>query len=399
MKNKLCSLLALCGFTVVFNSCDKKDDGYKPPIDHSKAIVLSCLIENDMVLTDHNLYGVDYIVDCDVEVRQALLTITEGVTIQFKENTSLKVNKDAAIAVNGTAAKQVVMKGEHTGACWWGLLIQSKDSRNKINHLTISNTGYGELFHDVFAGYIYDAKIAIGVEGMASITNTTVDDCKGIGIIYGSEATITGFSNNKISNCTLYPLMISGEMLSNTLNLSSSTYLNNGSNYIALYSHNSTNVVNKEVTFQETPVPYFVFNSIEFRKNVTMEGGVELLMEEESYLLTTGSTTNFRINGTASKPVVIRGKMAGAGYWKGICLGGNSQGTFNYLNISGGGNDFVSFNVPFKANINVGDIDPASLTINNCSSSDNADNCDVGVHNHGALLINNSPAIVNICQE
>ncbi len=399
MKKILFPILALSGITLTYSSCDKKDDGHIPPVDNSKAIALDCLIEKDRVLTDHNPNGADYIVDCDVEVRNAMLTVQEGVTIQFKENTSLQINKDAAVVINGTSAKQVIMKGEHSGACWWGMLIKSEDSRNKINYLTISNTGYGEFFHDVFAGFIYDAKMAIGVEGSASITNTTVDDCAGIGIIYGSGANITGFSNNKISKCTLYPLMISGAMLSNSLNLSNSTYENNGSNYIALYSHTSNNVVAKEVVFHETPIPYYAFNSIEFRKDVTMDAGVELLMEEGGYLLTMEGTTNWYINGTASKPVVIKGKVAGAGYWNGIGLGGNSQGTFNYLNISGGGHDYVGYNVPFKANINVGDTDPASLTINNCTSSDNSDNCDVGLHDRGALLINNSPAIVDICQE
>ena len=251
----------------------------------------------------------------------------------------------------------------------------------------------------MFAGFIYDAKIAIGVEGSAAITNTKVDDCGGVGIIYGSNASISAFSNNTISNCKRYPLMINGSMLTNSLDLRSSVYNNNTENYIALYSHTSNNVVDNVTVLHETPIPYLAFNSLEFRKNITMDAGVEIQMEEDRFLFTTGETTTWTINGTATKPVVIKGKLPAAGYWRGVLLGAKSQGTFNYLNISGGGNDFIGINQPFKANMNVGDTDPASLTLNNCTSSLNSDNCDVGVRNRGAALLNNSPAITNICQE
>lgn len=398
MNSKLLSILALGSLMISFTSCDKKDDDYVPA-DNSKAIMLDCVIDKNMTLTDHNPNGIDYIVDCYAEVTNALLTVEPGVTIQFKEDASLQINDDAAIAIKGTAAKPVVMNGAKTGSCWWGMLIKSTDNRNKIDYLKISNTGYGEFFHDVFAGFIYDAKMAIGVEGSASITNTTVEDCGGIGVIYGSGANITGFANNTIAGCTLYPLMINASMLTNARDLSSSVYKNNGANYIALYSYTSNNVVENEVVFHPTPVPYLAYNSLEFRKIVVMDAGVEILMEEDRFLLTTGENTMWHIKGTAAKPVVIKGKLPGAGYWRGVLLGANSKGTFDYLNISGGGNDFIGFNVPFRANINVGDTDPATLTINNCTSSDNAHNCDVGVHDRGALLVNNSPAITNICQE
>ncbi len=395
-KLLLPSLILGAGFALT--GCDKKDDPYTPA-DTSKALPLECLIQKDMLLTDHNPNGIDYIVSCDVEVKKAILTVGPGVTIQFKENTSLKIHEDAAIAVNGTASKQVIMKGERSGACWRGLLIKSKDSRNNIHHLTISNTGYDDFFHDVFAGFVYDAKIAIGVEGSASITNTIVEDCGGIGIIYGSNASITGFSSNTISHCALYPLMINGSMLTNDRDLSSSVYKDNSANYIALYSYTSNSIVDNAVFFHETPIPYLVYNSLEFQKNVTMDAGVEIKMEEDRFLFTTRAATTWNINGTASKPVVISGKVDAPGYWRGILLGDNSKGTFSYLNISGGGRDYVGFNQPFKANINVGDTEPAYLTINNCTSSDNSNNCDVGVHDRGALLVNNSPAITNVCKD
>lgn len=389
MKTNFLSLMYAVVVLGFFSGCKKKEEVPNPSD-------LPCTINSDMVLTNHNPNGVDYVVGCEVEVSGALLTIEPGVSILFKNNTSLQIADNAAISINGTESEPVTMHGAEPGMSWKGMLILSNDTRNRINHLDIRNTGSSVFFSDVFGGFIYDAKIAIGVSGKADITNTQVNTCGGIGIMYGSQASVTQFYNNKVSGCVLYPVMMYAGNLTPGLSFMNSEFKQNGENCIALYALSSNTEVNNPVTVNEAPVPYLAYTSIDFHQNVTFMQGVEMRVSEEQSLRSLGNTTQWSINGTAAKPVNIKGKNESlAGYWNGILVGGASTGMFTYLNVSGGGKDFTGFNVPFKANINVTDTYESSLTVTNCTSSLNTSGCDVGVRtgNGNTTFVNNSPGL------
>jgi hypothetical protein len=362
---------------------------------------LPCLVTGNLTLTDHNPDGVDYVIDCEMEISQGLLTIEQGVTIEFKNGASLWVQENAAIAVNGTEEAPVLMSGTQSGASWKGIYISSNDSRNKIAHLDLRNTGSDNYFSDVFGGFIYDAKVGIAVKGKTDITHTHISNCGGVGIIYGSGATVTQFDSNRITGCAIYPVMMYAGNLSSNISFANSEFLDNGENYIALYSLSSNNEVDNAVTMNEAPIPYLAYHTLAFMKNVSFEAGVEMRVSQGKTLSSYGENTLWSINGTADNPVNIKGKNESvAGFWNGMLVGGESTGVFTYLSVSGGGYDFTGINVPFKANINVTDTYESHLTLNQCSSALNSSTCDVGVRigNGNTTFANNSVGLI-VCQD
>ncbi len=362
---------------------------------------LPCNIDSDTKLTDRNPDGVDYVVRCETEVKGALLSIDPGVSIVFESGTSLMIHEDAALAVNGTASEPITMRGEEAGASWKGILLRSDDNRNKIDHLDLRNTGSADFLSDVFGGSTWDFKIALGITGKASVTNTHISACGGVGVVYGVNSAVTQFSGNKIEDCGSFPVVLYAGDLTDELSFSNSEFLNNTENYIALYGKTSNTTVENAVKIAAAPVPYLAITSLIFRENTDFEAGVELRVAEGNGLVSEGTTTVWNINGTESAPVNIKGRdEAAADYWKGLLVAGGSTGVFSYLNVSGGGYDYTGFNVPHKANINVTDTVESHLTLNHCTSALNTSGCDVGVRTgNGDTTFMNNSAGLSVCTD
>lgn len=399
MKNNLLAATAFIALTV--SSCGKKETPAPTPTNNGKAEILACTIASDLTLKDHNTNGVDYIVECAAEVTSGLLTIEPGVSIEFKKGSSLSIKEKAAIAINGSLEKMVEMRGSNSGAWWNGLAIESTDNRNSINFLKISNTGLEDFFVRYGADYSKENKMAIGIYGSASITNTVVDDCAGIGMAWAENADIRGFANNTIKNCGSYPMYVYGGQFKNSLSFASSTFTNNKENYIAFYSISSNREIGNEVVMNESPIPYLATQTIAFMKNVTMSAGVNIAVEN-ACALRMPEAAYWTINGTSSKPVSIKGKESIAGHWSGILIGKGVSATFNYCNIADGGKDKIGTFQPYAANVSVGDWgydeENSTLTLNNCMASNSGSTCNVGVSRY-SKLINNSPSLTNICVE
>ena len=129
MNSQKLSVLFLLVICLGWMGCPKdKEEIINQPL------LLSCHIDSDMRLTDRNPAGVDYIVECEVDINNGLLTIDPGVTIEFKTDAALSVTDKGAISINGTIDKPVILKGAFGQASWAGIYIETNDPRNAINY-------------------------------------------------------------------------------------------------------------------------------------------------------------------------------------------------------------------------------------------------------------------------
>ncbi|MDO8998496.1 MAG: hypothetical protein Q7W45_01940 [Bacteroidota bacterium] len=395
-KIKNLSLLALLLISSV--SCKKSETEPEPVVTPVTtptpigAITLDCTYSNGLTLTNHNKNGVDYIVNCDLEVVGGKLSIDTNVIIQFGTQGSLTVKNNAYIEAIGSATKSIVFEGAtNATSSWKGIWIESEDTRNKFNYCKIVNGGDYAGAVTIFGSSSYQDKANIHVEGKLAVTNSTITGSGGSGMIYNSNATVQTFSNNIISNNNGYPIVVYGGSLSN-LSLQTCTFTSNTKNYIGLYSVSSNQEITQTVVINNSPIPYYTINDLNFQNNLEIKPGVSLVMGSSNYIAILG-TGYAKLIGTMAQPIILKGEVNTAGFWDGIWVNtNNALNEFNYVNISDGGNEAAAlFGV--KANISVGSaINTAQLKIGN-STSTNFIDCAIAVAN-GSSIVNTTTITV-----
>lgn len=356
-------------------------------------IVLEDRYDEDITLTNHNEDGVDYIATGRVEIFDGTMTIEAGVIVQFEEGTYLNIGIDGKLSAVGTSSEPIRMIGEGNTPSWAGIYINT-DLANRIHHVQIENAGEGTSF-----GVFNDFPAAITLDGKVSIENTTISKSGSMGIVInGKENDITSFSGNTIKTCTEFPIHTNINTLA-SLDLASNIFSENGKNMIAVTDRYSDRLeVRTELDGLE--IPYFFSGDFELYQDLTLNRGVELVMDDNSLIEHTASDNyKLEIKGTADEHVVIRGAESESAYWKGIYITSrNNKNEFSFLDISDGGSDKLTFESG-KANISLEF--GANLLLNECTSARSGD-CEVFISAFGGdntEFVNNSPAITKICRE
>ncbi len=355
------------------------------------AIVLNCSYQNGVTLTNQNKNGVDYIVNCDVEILGGKLQIDTNVIIQFATNTSLVVKQNAYIEAVGTASKTIVFESNSgNNTSWKGIFIESDDTRNKLDYCSIKNGGtYSSSSYVGFSSLTQKANLY--VFGKLAVTNSTISNSAGDGIFFGSESTALTFSNNIVSNNARYPITIYPPNLQN-LSLLTCTFSANTNNQIGIYPVSSNKEVEFATLINKSPIPYFSFEDLNFNNNLDIKPGVTLIMAS-SKALTISGTWFIKVIGTSTEPIVIKGEVSSAGFWDGIFVNtNNSLNEFNYLNVSDGGNQPTATVSSIKANISVGSrVSSAQLKLSNTTST-NFTGCALAItgYSNTTTVVNNS---------
>lgn len=390
---KLSTYLFVAVSAISMVSCEK--DETTPQAIAGAPTELQCEIAGDMQLTNHNATGVDYIVNCEVEITGGTLSIAPDVTIEFAVNSGFNVRENAAIVALGTSDKPVLMHGNGQGNTWNGISIWSQNSTTRLTNCKISQAGREVKFTGPLAGSSTSLKSVITVWHRADLNNVTIDGSDGVGLSVGDEAIIS-ISGLDIKNCAEEPIITYAGWLNSNFNLASCTFSNNGSPFIAIYSVSSNAEVEGNVSIPKAPLPYYALKSLNFTGNAVIQAGTEIRFANNLVMGVKGGAS-LAINGTSSEPVIIRGKTTTPGFWKGMLIQSNDpQNVFNYLQIADGGSEELGVWAG-KANISVGDkVEDSKLTLNNCTSA-NMVGCQVTVNEDGGTLLNNSPSITNVC--
>ncbi len=377
-------------------SCTKEDPGGGGG-ETSSPITLECTHNADITLNNHNANGIDYIVDCDLTIRDGIFSISEGTSIQFRDGASLTVENDGILRAKGISGSPITMSGTNDGTpSWRGLYIYSSAGSNQLQHVTIQDAGDGEVF-----GQFTDNHAAVTFQGRLSMSNCTIENSGAIGI-YSEEnlaqSKIDLFENNTITGSKRYPILVNQDLIGD-MDLSSCTFTENGDNFVGLHQE-SGDRLNNETTLEALDIPYFVETGINLYAGLTIESGVDLVMGNGSYIQSTSTENQYLlIQGSQSNHVTIRGQEAFSGYWQGIYITRpNALNIWEYLDISDGGSVAQGFN-DTPANITLEQ--DGSLIINNCTSSRSGSSCDIVLHTFASIptLENNSPDITSVCEE
>jgi hypothetical protein len=390
--NVLVVAIFLAAFSIT--SCTLEPGGGILKPKNIEPIVLEDRYDNDITLTDHNDDGIDYIVTEEVEIYDGKMTIEPGVTIQFEDGASLLVGLEGRLEAVGTSGEPIRMIAKENTPSWAGIYINTNKS-NKLHHIQIENAGSGKKY-----GVYNETAAAITIDGKVSIENTIISKSGDVGVrINDSKASeIVSFSGNTIRDSKGFPILTHFNYIE-SLDLTSNIFSDNGKNMIAIDDeYNDRLSTNTEMDGLE--IPYFVKGRIEIYANLTLNRGVDLVMEENSALLhDAGDDYRFDIKGSENDHVVIRGEESTNGFWQGISIqSSNTSNVFEYLDISDGGGSKMTF-AEGKANISI-EFD-GTLSLNN-STSARSGSCEILLSTFGGTnynFVNNSPAITNVCEE
>lgn len=371
---------------VTLSACKEKNNGILG------AQKLDCTISGNLTLTDRNPNGIDYYAECDVEVISGTLTIEPGTSIMFKSGSGLRILQNGSIRALGNSASPITMAGETALSPWYGIYITSNSPLNEMSYCNITGGASQSNFYNYNIGGDKAAAISITDGGKLALNNSTVSGSASIGIAVNEGSQITGLANVTVSNCLSYPMLIAANSLTNSLGLSTCSFTGNQIQRIAIFSNGGTS----GMYLNATQIPYLVLNMLYISGgNIVINQGVNIFMGAQSYMQL-DNNGYFDINGTLSQPVIIRGDVATAGYWQGLIVNTNSPlNVFDYLQISDGGSTINCF-APDPSNIQIGCINTARLTLNNCSST-NQIGCQVSHNNVDGTLVNNSPDITQVC--
>ncbi|MEM9986280.1 MAG: right-handed parallel beta-helix repeat-containing protein, partial [Bacteroidota bacterium] len=277
--------------------------------------------------------AIDYVVPngCVIDITD-VLTIEPGTVVQFEENSGLGIYNNGALKAVGTENLPIVLEGkDNVRGYWRGIHLETNTLNNQLDHVTIANAG---------SNYVYCCNTPASLflkGGTISIKNTTIRGGSEYGIYANGASSLREYENLTITEHSEAPLFIDVERISELDGLGSD-YSGNDQAYIKVLDSD----VGQETRIPANNVPYLfegqVYNVTEA---LTIEEGVEIAFEENGGL---GVYDNgsLKVNGTAGKPVIIRGLESSRGYWRGLHVASNSiNNVLNWLEIRDAGSDYV----------------------------------------------------------
>jgi len=260
---------------------------------------------------------------------KAKLDIDPGVVIVFGDDAGLVVSDEGHLNAIGTASNKITFRGQQsTKGFWRGIHIESNTLQNQLEHVVIQDAGLDEVVH-------YGNNIAslLIYEGQINLNNVTIQNGAGHGLTIYQGAKINEYSELTITTHDKEPLFISSKKVGDLDGLGSD-YSGNLLDFISVYPHS----LSEESTWQKTNVPYLIENDdvLQTDEAWTIEAGVTMVMQEDAGLAVDEGSLS--IEGSDTEPVIIRGREAVKGFWRGIQVKSNSvNNNFTHLQVSDAG--------------------------------------------------------------
>ncbi|MEM7655663.1 MAG: hypothetical protein AAF399_06000 [Bacteroidota bacterium] len=314
--------------------------------------------------------NVPYLFDSEVINLTEVVAVDPGAELVFKENAGLGVYDDGALALNGSAGNEVILRGlEANKGYWRGVHIETNSSNNKFAHAQISDAG---------SNYVYCCNTVATVflkGGRLEMTNTRLSNGAEYGLYANADANLAVYSANSVTTHDNYPLYMYGDRFGE-LDGSNSSYVGNSKDFLGVFNSQ----VRDAMTWTKNDVPYLIETVIDIIEPLTIEAGAELVFEEDGGLGVYDSGTLSAV-GTASDKIIFRGKENINGYWRGIHVETNSSNNeFIHTEVKNGGSNYV-YCCNNKANIL---LKGGQMTVSNSEISESG-GCGIYVQSNGTL--------------
>ncbi len=292
---------------------------------------------------------VPYFVVDGLDTENTTLTIEEGTTLVFAENTGIEIWEDARLTAVGTQDAPITFTGgEETPGFWKGIAINSSNGTdNKFDHAIIEYGG-GESF-----SYVDSGGLVLGSWNgatRATITNTTIRHSGAAGLVTEDEVSIPEFANNTLTGNDGGAANVHAENIG--IFDSDSTYTGNADGEDFVYIHDMDYGSDQSVAPLE--VPYFILDGIDSESStLTIEPGVTMVFNENTGV---EIWDDARLNavGTADDPIIFTGEEEIAGYWQGVYYNSSNStdNVLEHVTIEYGGGE--SFSYGDSANLALG---------------------------------------------
>ncbi len=272
---------------------------------------------------------------------EATFTVEKGVEIQFGDTSSgIYITSAAAIVMDGTEEKPITLKGiTNTKGSWGNIEIQSNREENKLNYVNIINGGSGGQSYSS-ALYLYN--------GSASVTNCVIDGSASNGITTeDANGYFTVFEGNTIINSGKAPMYVYSSIWSLRNISGDNTFTGNTNDYIYIRINAVGIPQNGALTLRKMDVPYYLNGGLQITTDsttLTIEPGTQIWVGSAQGIYV-GDNSKLIAKGTEDERIVFRGTTDQAGWWYGIRIDTDLEGTeIAYCDISGGGRDDNSGN-------------------------------------------------------
>ncbi len=304
----------------------------------------------------------DYRVTANVAIN-AELTIMPGVYVEIVEDRFITVTSNGLLKAVGTSNNKIKLTSANIAGNikWGGLIIESSNIQNELNHVEISYGGNSRLFFVNSANQF--GNIGITSSGKLQIRNSLISNSAGQGIYVTSNG-LEAFENNTFENNVDYAISIPFNQVGKIDG--NSNIQNNGSeNYVRIFG--STMTTNQEMVELLNDQSYLVTGNIALEGELDIFEGVKMEFDQD-VLFQVASTGLLRANGTSSNKVVLTSSnIAGGLYWRGIeLISANNQNELNHVEVSYGGESRVFFEGSANRFANLGIRPTGKISINNC---------------------------------
>ncbi|MGM0509210.1 MAG: hypothetical protein ACQERZ_08655 [Fusobacteriota bacterium] len=354
----------------------------------SNVIEISEDVTEDMTFSSSD----SYIVEETINVK-ANLTIEPGTTIKFKSGTGLNLDdQQGALIAEGTADKKITFTGTSKQPGWWdGIWIKnSTNLNNKLEHVIVEYGGNEDVHRYSNPGNVIVGSGASLDSSSIEISNSTLRESGSSGLFVMSGGSLTGFSNNELTN-NYRPVHIKSDQVHNLD--TGSSYNNNENDFV--YVAGSYPIDSEDITWNNLGVPYSISHknndAVEIKKiemtivpgvKIEFESGGGLKLSEEAALIADG-TTNEKITftGTSKQP----------GWWNGIFIeeSSNQKNKLNHVIVEYGGKE------KFKDSDGAGNVVVGSTAAYSDNSSIEISNSKLSESDGYGIFVNNKGSVVN----
>ena len=272
----------------------------------------------------------DYIVTTNINVNSDL-TIRPGVVIYFADHTTMNIATGKLSAI-GTEDKKILFRGYgNTPAYWRGLVIQSNNEENTLEHVTITGGGSMALNGSQVVASLY-------LEGTPTsgaalrISNTTIVQSGGFGLFVSGMSSLTGFANNTFQQNGYAAAYIPARLLH--LADASTSFTGNGFNGIETYGDIETPAETRLKKL--TNASYLISNHLYIRSGVAIDPGTSFKISQHATIEVTGAGY-LNATGLAEEKITFSSRGDNQ-YWNGLLFNtGSENNKLRYVEISNAG--------------------------------------------------------------
>ncbi len=267
----------------------------------------------------------DYLVTSDITIN-ARLTIDPGVRIAVMSDNRIRVTTNGVLQANGTANEPVIITGNTALPGYWkGILVESNNLENEINHVHISFAGS----NNISSGR---PKTGLHVEsGKLNINNSSFTNMDGYGLSVSSAVSSIPMNGNIFDNNDMGAIYMTANQIKD---IDQATDFNNAEIVLDGTDINrSTDHVWKAAQNGQ----YRFSSSLNIYDNITIEEGA-VFVSDNDVLIYFRPEAILKAMGTSANPIVFKGSLEQAGSWRGMLYYNSSlEGIMQHVHFAHAG--------------------------------------------------------------